>query len=132
VPRFHPHRFGPGQDQPADVHAPEWWAPGRADPPAGAHQAGRGAASRHAILAGRGGARAATAHHAVHPRDADHHEGGGGTVTAMLLVLGLLIPHDTLLVSVELVETRSQVTVEAVIEADSTILLPSAAVRDLL
>jgi len=52
-------------------------------------------------------------------------------VNALLLVLGLVIPRDTVLISLELVETSARVTVEAV-QQDSTLLLPSSALRDLL
>jgi len=51
-------------------------------------------------------------------------------VTALLL-LRLLLPSDTTLVSVELIETRESIVVEAVV-TDSTVRLPNNALRDLL
>ena len=48
-----------------------------------------------------------------------------------LLLLRLLLPSDTTLVSVELIETRESIVVEAVV-TDSTVRLPNNALRDLL
>ena len=48
-----------------------------------------------------------------------------------LLLLRLLLPSDTTLVSVELVSTRELITVEAMV-TDSIVQLPSTALRDLL
>lgn len=51
---------------------------------------------------------------------------------AALLVLGLVIPRDTVvLVEILLIPTSERIVVEAV-QVDSALLLPSAAVRDLL
>lgn len=49
-----------------------------------------------------------------------------------LLLAVLLMPQDTLLVSVELVDAQQQIMVEAVLDADSTLRLPARPVADLL
>jgi hypothetical protein len=53
-------------------------------------------------------------------------------MTALLLIFGLLLPRDTTLVEVMLVTTAERTTVEAIVEPDSTVRLPSSALRDLL
>jgi len=52
-------------------------------------------------------------------------------VNALLLALGLLSPRDTVLVELLSVSTSARMVVEA-IESDSTLLLPSSALHDLL
>src|SRR5437899_9913594 len=46
-------------------------------------------------------------------------------MTPLLLALGLVVPSDTLLVDLILVGSGQRVTVEAVVQPDSTLLLPA-------
>jgi hypothetical protein len=52
-------------------------------------------------------------------------------MTALLLIFGLLVPRDTTLIELYLVTTSQRIVVEAITQ-DSTLLLPSSALHDLL
>src|SRR5206468_830864 len=102
--------FDPGgAHQSRVVHPPTRRIADGASPGAGIRATRRSAPTNGHVHAGRGAA--VSTDHALHHGRALHRARGGPMIAA-LLVIGLVIPMDTVLVSVELVETSERVTVE--------------------